>query len=456
MNKLFGTDGVRGTVGIFPLTYQLVTKLGRAVGYLLEEDRSTLTKTRRKRPFKVIIGKDTRFSCDLFEKALADGLSSFDVEVIRAGVVPTPALAYLTREFRADIGAMISASHNLASDNGIKLFASSGYKLSPTEEARIEELTEDSRLDGRPPRQFQLPEVVEAEARCRYIRFVEAQFFNLDLREIKVVCDCGNGAVYGLAQTLFKDMGAEVISMNDQPDGTNINLECGALHPQAMAKVVVDRKADIGFSLDGDGDRLIMSDEEGNVLDGDYIMAIVGLELMKQKRLVKDTLVVTVMSNFGLDVAIKAAGGKVVRTKVGDKYVLDEMLRGGYSVGGEQAGHVIFLERSIAGDGLITSLEVLKVMCQTKKRVSELSRCMSKFPQVLVNVKVKEKPPLSSIPRFDETVSRCESRLGGVGRVLVRYSGTEPVARVMVEGEVREEIEEMAHSIAGIIEGANG
>ena len=452
-HRLFGTDGIRGTPGEYPLTDGMLFKIGRsAAKLLLHRQRGTRTA----QP-KIIIGNDTRLSCYKLETILTSGITSCGVDVLISGVIPTPGLAFLTRKLKADMGLMISASHNRPEDNGIKFFSETGYKLSENEEEWMERIIFNSLVNSNGMGAYKLGTVTRIEnGRFEYIEFLKSSVPNLDLHGFKVVLDCGNGVVSHFAPQLFRELGAEVFCVGNAPNGTNINVGFGVLYPGTMAGLVVRYKADLGFAFDGDGDRLVMSDEKGNVLDGDYIMAIISTYLLKQKRLPKDTVVGTVMSNCGLEEAIKNAGGRLFRTAVGDKYVIDEMLKHGLIFGGEQSGHIIFLEHSTTGDSVITALQMLKIIREADKKLSQLSQCMCKFPQILINVGVRQKKPFESIERISQAISHSNNRLKGSGRLLVRYSGTEPVARVMVEGKDHGLIEEIANSVAAAIREALG
>ncbi|MFA6216056.1 MAG: phosphoglucosamine mutase [Candidatus Omnitrophota bacterium] len=446
-NKLFGTDGIRGTPGEYPLTDEMILKIGKAAAQLLHNQRKIGQKH-----YKIIIGKDTRLSCEVIEKLLVGGISACGVDVSLVGIVSTPGLSFLTRRLKADMGIMISASHNRAEENGIKFFSSSGYKLSDTQEKMMEELVSGSFIDSDKLSVDESGLVTHAHDGERlYIDFLKSKASNLDLSELKIVVDCAHGALYSIAVQLFKELGAKVFVLNDQPNGKNINLNCGALHPENMAKAVLKNKADIGFSYDGDGDRVILSDELGNILDGDFIMAIVGTQLIKENKLPMKSIVATVMSNFGLEEALLKAGGKLIRTDVGDRNVTEALLKNNLIFGGEQAGHIIFLQQSTSGDALIVSLEILKVMQQTGRKLSALSSCMKKYPQILVNIKVKEKKPFEEVPVIRDALKHSLAQLKDNGRILLRYSGTETLARVMVEGKDKAEIDSIAHSLASVI-----
>ena len=452
MNEsLFGTDGIRGTPGKYPLTDGMLFKIGSAAAKLLRQ-----RKQGTQRP-KIIIGKDTRLSCYELETILANGIISSGADVLKVGIVHTPGLAYLTHYFNADMGLMISASHNRPEDNGIKFFSSTGHKLSESEEEWLESIIFSSfiKFDELPSSETGSINTIE-DAQVKYMEFLKSCAPDLDLTGLKIVVDCGFGAVANFGPQLLRQLGAEVFPISDRPDGANINVGCGVLHPEVMADMVAKFNADIGLAFDGDGDRLILSDEQGNILDGDYIMAIIGLKLMKENRLTQNTIVTTVMSNFGFEETIKRAGGRLIRTPVGDKYILDAMRKRGFTFGGEQSGHIIFLDYSTTGDALITALQILKVMKETNKKLSRLSQCMRKLPQVLTNVKVREKMPFDSITRVSEVINQSKDRLESIGRLLVRYSGTEPVARIMVEGKDERLIKEIADTIAKAIQDTLG
>ncbi len=447
MSKLFGTDGIRGTPGEYPLTDVLLFKLGKAAAHLLEHKKGLSSKGTAPAEAKIIIGKDTRASGEKIEKILINAITSCGVDVILSGVIPTPGLAFLTKKLKADLGIMISASHNKATENGIKFFDQHGFKLPVTQENKIEDLVLKYHFDDAPA--YNRGVVTEVKESDRlYIDFLKSKAKGLNLKGRKIVLDCAYGASSSVAPQLFAELGAEVYAIHDQPNGLNINLDSGALHPHKVAQMVKQYKADIGFSFDGDADRVILSDEKAKVLDGDFVMAIIGLHLLKKNKLPQSTIVTTVMSNFGLEQALTKAGGKLIRTDVGDRNVTETLVKNKLFMGGEQSGHIVFSDHSTTGDALITTLEVLKVMQESGKTLSELSKCMRKYPQVLINVRVKEKRPLKELVGFQKAVKRCESRLKGQGRLLVRYSGTELLARIMVEGINKDLIEDIASSLA--------
>lgn len=449
-DRLFGTDGIRGIPGEYPLTDGMIFKLAKAAAYLLLSQKNQ--RAASDKGLKIVVGKDTRLSGQRMEVVFLNGLSSYGVNVFLTGIIPTAGLAFMTRDLKADLGVMISASHNRAEENGIKFFSGSGYKLPISQEERIEELIFTNLADSSVSSHGSGTIHRVEDAQRRYADFIKSAAPRLELEGLKIVLDCAHGAVSEVAPLVFRELGAEVISLNDQPNGMNINLNCGALHPENIAKLVVGHKAEAGFCFDGDGDRLIMVDKKGNVLDGDYIMAIIGSHLIERNKLPKRTVVTTVMSNYGLQKAIEGAGGKVISTDVGDRCVVDECLKNNLSFGGEQSGHIVFLDHSTTGDALISALQILKVMKESGRQLDELSRCMRKLPQVLINIRVKEKKPIESMPRVWEAISQSQSRLDGNGRILVRYSGTEPVARVMVEGENKNFIENIGNSVAAVIE----
>ncbi|WP_309890328.1 phosphoglucosamine mutase [Archangium sp.] len=439
--RLFGTDGVRGVANVHPMTAEVAMQLGRALAYLIRNGPHR---------HRVIIGKDTRLSGYMLEQALAAGLTSMGVDVDLVGPLPTPGIANLTTSMRADAGAVISASHNPYQDNGIKFFWRDGFKLPDETEAKIEELVASGAIDSIRPTATKIGRAFRLEdARGRYIVFLKTTFpRELTLEGLTVVVDCANGAAYKTAPAVLEELGAKVITLGVQPDGKNINHKCGALHPENLSRAVVKHGAHIGIALDGDADRLIVVDEKGNVVDGDAIMAICTGELVTRKELKKKTLVSTVMSNIGLERAVARWGVKVVRTKVGDRYVVEEMRKNGYNIGGEQSGHLIFLDQSTTGDGTLAALQLLAVMCRQQKPVSELASIFEPVPQTLVNVVVAQKRELGELPTVMKAIQDVEKKLGKEGRVLVRFSGTEPKARVLIEGTDAERNEQYAREIA--------
>jgi len=444
MKKLFGTDGVRGIANVEPLTIEMVMKIGRAAAFLFKQDN---------RRHRIVIGKDTRLSGYMIENALVAGICSMGVDVLLVGPLPTPGIAFVTSSMRADAGVVISASHNPYQDNGIKFFSRDGFKLPDEMELQIEELVFSDKLDDLRPTATEVGKAYRIDdAIGRYVVFLKHTFpGDLDLEGLKIVLDCANGAAYKVAPAVLTELGAEVIPLGVAPNGTNINAGCGSLHPEVMAKAVREHKADLGMALDGDADRVIFVDENGDEVDGDHVMAICATEMLRQGTLAHNTVVATVMSNVGLDAAIKDAGGRLVRTAVGDRYVVEEMRAKGYNFGGEQSGHMIFLDHNTTGDGMVSALQLLAIMRRSNQPLSELAKVMTSYPQVLVNVAVTSRMPVDSIPGLGEAVERIESSLGDAGRVLLRYSGTEPLLRVMLEGQDQAQIEGYAKELAELI-----
>ena len=443
MGRMFGTDGVRG-IANKDLTSEMAYNLGRAGAYVLTEGAH--------KP-KILVGKDTRISGDMLESALVAGILSVGAEAIILGVIPTPAVAHLTRKYGADAGVMISASHNPVEYNGIKFFDNNGYKLPDELEDEIQGVIE-SGFEGVPsPIGGDIGKAqVEVGALDDYIDFAK-ETIAVNLRGLKVALDCANGAVYKAAVRAFRELEAEVYIINDNPDGTNINEKCGSTHPEELMDYVVRKGCDVGFAFDGDADRCLAVDEKGNLVNGDFILALCGKHLKEINRLKDNTVVVTVMSNLGLDIAFKEMGINCLKTKVGDRYVLEEMIKGNYVLGGEQSGHIIFSKYNSTGDGLVTALQIASIVKKNKKPLSELCSIMKQLPQTLVNAVVpneKKNIYLEDKEIVDE-IQRIESILDGRGRVLIRPSGTEPLVRVMLEGENQEEINEMAHNIANLI-----
>lgn len=437
MKKLFGTDGIRGQANVYPVSPDFVLKLGQAIGYFFKEKHSYP---------RILIGKDTRRSGYMLEQALASGICSVGVDVNFLGPLPTPGIAYLTRGLRASAGIVISASHNPFEDNGIKIFSSNGYKLPDESEERLEALLESDTLAKELPTGAKIGRAKRIDdAIGQYAVFLKEQFpKHLTLDGLRIVIDCANGAAYKVAPKVFTELGAECFLLGVEPNGSNINDGCGALHPLKIAEQVRLYKADIGIALDGDADRLVVVDDKGEIVDGDEILAICGTRLMKEGRLRKNTLVCTVMSNMGLDIALDRVGATSVRSKVGDRYVMEEMLKGDYNLGGEQSGHLIFRDSATTGDGVLAALHVLRIMVEEQRKISDLKRCMERLPQVLKNIHVKQKVPLDKLPELTKLIGSMEKKLGKGGRVLFRYSGTESVARIMIEGQNSDEIEAMA------------
>ena len=445
MSKLFGTDGIRGVANQYPITPDMVAQIGQATAYILKK---------REHRSRIVIGKDTRLSGYMIESALVSGICSMGTDVILIGPVPTPGIAFLTINLNADAGIVISASHNPYQDNGIKIFSKDGYKLNDEAELKIEELILSQKLPTLLTNAENLGHVYrEEDASGRYIVFLKYSFpANLNLEGMKIVLDCANGATYKVAPTLFKEMRAEIIALNISPDGQNINLNCGSLYPETLAKKVVESGADIGLAFDGDGDRLIAIDEKGDIVSGDKIIAICTKKLKEEGKLKNNTVITTVMSNLGLSVAFQEMDIKNVTTKVGDRYVLEEMIKNDSIIGGEDSGHVIFKEHHTTGDGILTALQLLSVMKKDKKTLSELAGIIKTVPQVLINVKVKRKAPLEEIPELKSIIAEVEKELAGKGRVLVRYSGTQSVCRVMLESTNKSDTERLADKIARVVE----
>lgn len=442
MNKLFGTDGIRGIANAAPMTADLAMKVGLGAGFIFKNHH---------RRAKVIIGKDTRLSGYMLEYAITAGICSMGADVLLVGPLPTPGIAFITSSMRADAGIVISASHNTHEYNGIKIFGGDGYKLPDEMESYLEELILSGRVEELPrpsPAEIGRARRID-DAQGRYIVYLKTSFpRELSMEGLKVVMDCAHGAAYKVAPRVFEELGAEVLVTGDRPDGRNINQGYGSLHPQRMAAMVREYGADVGFALDGDADRVIFADEKGEVLDGDQLMAVCATHLIKQNALRDRTVVATVMSNLGLEVALQKHGGTLIRTPVGDRYVVERMRQGSYNLGGEQSGHLVFLDYSTTGDGILSALQVISVMLREQKPLSELKLVMDHYPQKLVNVPIERPRPIAEIPELAALEETCCKRLGSTGRILIRPSGTEPVIRVMVEGVDRAMIESIAEEMA--------
>ncbi|MBI4744367.1 MAG: phosphoglucosamine mutase [Actinobacteria bacterium] len=439
MGRLFGTDGVRGIANI-ELTPELAFKIGQAGARILAKGKGD----------KIVIGKDGRISGDVLEAALIAGVCSTGADIYRVGIMPTPAIAYLTRTYGANAGVVISASHNPAEYNGIKFFDSRGFKLLDEKEDEIEKIVSqggdfERSSGGEVGIVFEVDDAEE-----KYINHAMNTIPG-DLEGLKIAIDCAFGAAYKVVPSIFRELGAEVHAFNIEPDGLNINKGCGSTNIDYVQEIVRTHNVDIGISFDGDADRVIAVDENGEVIDGDFIMAICAVYLNNLGKLVNNTLVTTVMTNFGFDLAMQRNGIKVVKTKVGDRYVLEKMMNENLAFGGEQSGHIIFLEHNTTGDGVITALQLISVMRQTAKKLSELKRVMDRLPQVLVNVEVSKKGKLNQTKAIWDRVKQIEERLGDKGRILVRESGTEPLVRVMVESEIKDEAKEIAESLAEVV-----
>jgi phosphoglucosamine mutase len=438
--RLFGTDGIRGVANQYPMTAEMALALGRSVAEHFRQ---------RDKRCRVVIGKDTRLSGYMFESALEAGIVSAGADVMLVGPLPTPAIAFITASMRADAGVVISASHNPFQDNGIKLFGPDGFKLADDIEVEIEQriVNPEPLTPGPEPRIGKAVRLDDAEG--RYVQFIKERFpKDRTLDGMRVVVDCANGAAYRAAPQVFAELGAEVSALFIEPNGRNINDDCGALHPDKVAIEVRRTRASIGIALDGDADRVILTDEHGEIVDGDQIMAILGTRFMAQGKLPGATVVATVMSNLGLERALATKQAKLRRTAVGDRYVVEAMREGGFTFGGEQSGHIVFLQEATTGDGLLAALQVLSVMVQEGRNLSDLASLMTRYPQVLLNFTVERKVPIDQLPTVRAAIAKVEKALGSDGRVLVRYSGTESKARVMIEGTDEPTIRAYAEEIA--------
>jgi phosphoglucosamine mutase len=452
VKKIFGTDGVRGTANVEPVTAETALKLGRAAAHVF---KNLERQSRGRGKHKIVIGKDTRLSGYMLENAISSGILSMGVDVLFIGPLPTPGVAYATRSLRADAGIVITASHNPYTDNGIKFFRADGYKLDDKIEAEIENLVFTGEIEKVRPSSDQIGKAVRIDdALGRYIEFAKSSFpKGLTLEGVKIVLDCGHGAAYKSSPCVLRELGAEVIVFNNQPDGKNINENCGSMHPEAMCKKVVEHSAHLGIAHDGDADRVLLCDETGTLIDGDDIMAIAALDMIAQGTLGEKTLVSTVMSNAGLEAAIKKAGGKMLRTAVGDKNVIDEMLKNGFNFGGEQSGHLIFRDFGTTGDGLVAALQILRILKAKDQPLSKLAKCWTRFPQLVTNVKVREKKPFDQLDGVNQLVADAEKELSAQGgRLLLRYSGTEPKVRLLVEGHDAKVLEKWSKQICGAIQ----
>ena len=444
MRQFFGTDGVRGIANKYPMTVDTALKLGQAAAVIF---------SKKHRHGRFLIGKDTRLSCYMFENAIAAGIMSMGADVIFVGPLPTPAIAHLTTSMRADAGIVISASHNPFNHNGIKFFASNGYKLPDEIELEIEKLMLSEKLND----YLALNEKIGRSKRIedasgRYITFSKNTFpQNLTLDGMRLVVDCANGASYKVAPLIFEELGAEVFPVGVSPNGLNINSHCGALYPEYASEEVHKYRADMGIALDGDADRVIFIDEKGEIVDGDAILYLIAAHMMKKGKLKDNTLVTTIMSNIGLDKGIEKLGGKVVRTAVGDRYVVNSMLKNHYNLGGEQSGHIIFLDHTTTGDGIVAALQVLSIIKETGKTLSELTKDMKKIPQILTNINIKSKPKLEDISELQKVLKDGRKKLGKSGRLFVRYSGTEMKARILIETEDKNLAQKLTDEISDIL-----
>jgi phosphoglucosamine mutase len=447
--KLFGTDGIRGVANIEPVTAETALKLGRAAAHVFAQNRSS-SRTGR---LKIVIGKDTRLSGYMLENAMVAGLTSLGADALIIGPLPTPGVAYITRSLRADAGIVLSASHNPYEDNGIKFFRHDGYKLDDEIEARIENLVFSGEIENIRPTATKIGKAYRIDdALGRYVEFAKQSFpRGFTLESLRIAIDCGNGAAYKSSPCILRELGADLVVINNHPNGTNINANCGSTHPEQIQKLVRECKAQIGITHDGDADRVLLCDENGDLVDGDEIMAIAAVDHLQRGCLEGKTLVATVMSNFGLDETLESRGGKVLRTKVGDRYVIEAMLRDGHNVGGEQSGHMIFRDHASTGDGIVSALQILRVMIETGKPLSELRKVLKKYPQAQRNLRVKDKPPLDTLPEVQKLLAAAEADLSGKGRVLLRYSGTEPKIRLLIEGRDQAAIDAHADRIAEAI-----
>jgi phosphoglucosamine mutase len=454
--KIFGTDGVRGVANVEPVTAETALKLGRAAAYVFAQLNPRKTPDGA-RP-KIVLGKDTRLSGYMLENALVAGITSLGVDVLVIGPLPTPGVAYITRSLRADAGIVLSASHNPYQDNGIKFFRHDGYKLHDQIEEKIERLVFSGEIDSIRPIANKIGHATRIDdALGRYVEFAKASFpRGMSLEEMRVAVDVANGAAYKSTPCVLRELGADVAVAHNQPNGMNINDGCGSMHPEEIQRIVQISGADIGIAHDGDADRVLLCDDNGEIVDGDEILAIASLDLLETGRLEQNTVVATVMSNFGLDETVAAHGGKVVRTKVGDRYVIEEMVQQKLNLGGEQSGHVIFRDFTTTGDGIITALQVLRIMHRSGQPLSKLKACLQKYPQAQRNLPVKEKRPLADLPAVMKLVNDAEKELSGQGRVLLRYSGTEPKIRLLIEGRELAMIDKQADRIADAIQSAIG
>jgi phosphoglucosamine mutase len=448
--KLFGTDGVRGVANIEPVTAETALKLGRAAAHVFSQHRLS-SRTGR---MKIVIGKDTRLSGYMLENAMVAGLTSLGCDALLIGPLPTPGVAYITRSLRADAGIVLSASHNSYEDNGIKFFRHDGYKLDDEIEAQIEHLVFSGEIENIRPTATNIGKAYRIDdALGRYVEFAKQSFpRGMTLESLRIALDCGNGAAYKSSPCILRELGADVVVINNHPSGTNINANCGSTHPEQIQQLVKNCKAHIGITHDGDADRVLLADENGELVDGDEIMAIAATDYLQRGCLEGGALVSTIMSNFGLDETLESLGGRVIRTKVGDRHVIEAMLRDGHNVGGEQSGHMIFRDYATTGDGIVSALQILRVMIETGKPLSELKKVLKKYPQAQRNLKVREKPALETLSGVQSLLAEAETALDGKGRVLLRYSGTEPKIRLLIEGREQDIIDQHADKIAAAIQ----
>jgi len=454
--KIFGTDGVRGVANVEPVTAETALKLGRAAAHVFTQ-LNPRTHPEGARP-KIVLGKDTRLSGYMLENALVAGITSLGVDVLIIGPLPTPGVAYITRSLRADAGIVLSGSHNPYEDNGIKFFRHDGYKLDDQVEAQIEDLVFSGKIDNVRPTAGKIGRAARIDdALGRYVEFAKASFpRKMSLDGLRVAVDVANGAAYKSTPCILRELGAEVAVAHNGPNGMNINDGCGSTHPDEIQRVVELADADVGITHDGDADRVLLCDENGEIVDGDEILAIAALDLLKADQLRDNALVATVMSNFGLDETLAGNGGKVIRTKVGDRYVIEEMIARNLNLGGEQSGHIIFRDFTTTGDGIISALQVLRIMHTTGQPLSKLKTCLKKYPQAQRNLVVKSKPPIEGLREVVKLRDEVERELAGKGRVLLRYSGTESKIRLLIEGRELDKIDKHANRIADAIQTAIG
>ena len=444
MKKLFGTDGIRGKANTYPITPEVALQLGKAIAHVFgaQGDGSA----------RVVLGKDTRLSGYMIEAALTSGLVSMGMDVLSVGPLPTPAIAHLIKSMCATCGIMITASHNPSDDNGIKLFDADGFKLPDEVELEIEKLVLGREINSAHINTVLLGKAYRIDdAPGRYIEFAKGSIKNRSLNGLKIVLDCANGSGYKIAPLIFKELGAEIITMGVEPDGYNINFDCGATHTEAMSELVKKYNANLGIALDGDADRVIFCDENGEIVNGDRLIGMCALDFKERGKLVDNTVVTTTMTNLGFHKAMNNAGINVAVTDVGDRHVINKMREKGYNIGGEQSGHIIFMDYVTTGDGIITALHVLKMMLNKQKPLSELADCMEEFPQLLTNIDVKSKPPIKDVPELSRIIKDCDYALGKNGRVIVRYSGTENKIRVLVESSNSDNVQEWTKKIADVI-----
>ena len=443
MKKLFGTDGIRGVINKSPMTPSTIVKLGKSIAQYFKQQNN-------RDNHQIIIGKDTRISGYIIENALTAGICSIGVDVLLVGPLPTPAVAHLAKSLNCDAGIVISASHNPAEDNGIKLFDNKGFKLPDEVEEEIEKIFFSENFDLVEVKELGKARRVD-DAQGRYIDYAKNSIKSYNLRGIKIVLDCANGAAYRVAPRILLELGAEVVILNEEPDGLNINLNCGATHTENMQEVVKQHNAHLGIALDGDADRIIVCDEKGKVVDGDRIMLILAENFIKNKELDKNILVVTDYSNLGLDAAMEKLGGKAVRVQNGDRYVIEEMKKNNFSLGGEKSGHIIIENYSTTGDGIVAGLQLLRIIKESDKKVSELANNMIEFPQAIINLNVKEKKSFEEMNNVKTKIQEINKKLENKGRLLVRYSGTENLCRIMIEGKNENEIKNLANELANEI-----